>query len=76
MMVPDQQISAEAWFARIFASKAAQRGGVVRRSVRDVEFVMGRVNFEQALRRRGCRAIRNRDQYVIFNNRDPLHLIE
>lgn len=66
----------EIWFAQIFAAKAAQRGTVVRRSVRDVERVMGRDRFEQMIRQRGCRAIQNGSQYIICCNRDPIRIIE
>ncbi|MCZ4255079.1 N-(5'-phosphoribosyl)anthranilate isomerase [Sulfitobacter sp. G21635-S1] len=69
-MTPDR------WLGQLFASRAAQRGGVVRRSARDVVRIVGCTRFEEEIRRRGFRAVRNGKDYVVFCNREPLHLIE
>lgn len=64
------------WLGQLFASKAAQRGGIVRRAARDVARIVGCARFEDEIRRRGFRAVRNGPDYVVFCNREPLHLIE
>ena len=64
------------WLSQLFACKAAQQGGVVRRSARDVARIIGCTRFEMEVRRRGYRAVRNGATYVVFCNREPLHLIE
>ena len=68
-------LSPDIWFAQLFATKSAQRGGVVRRAIRDVERIMGRAAFETRVRERGFQAIENGDQYVILCNRLPVRLI-
>ena len=60
----------------IFGSRAVIGGGVVRRSVRDVELIVGRELFREALRRRGYRDFENRDQFVIYCNRDPVGVLK
>jgi len=61
---------------QLFSAQAARDSGVVRRSVRDVERILGRTAFERELRRRGYRAVENSGQFVIFCNRAPVRLIE
>ena len=62
--------------AALFSAQAARDGDVVRRSVRDVERILGRTVFERELRRRGYRAVENSGQFVIFCNRAPVRPIE
>ncbi len=69
-------ISPQLWLRQLFAARAAVEGGVVRRSVQDVERIVGRARFEAELRRRGYRAVENAGQFVIFCNREPLRLLE
>ncbi len=64
------------WLRQVFSAKSARDGGVVRRSAEDVERILGCLAFEAEIRRRGYRAVRNGSTYVIFCNREPLHLIE
>ena len=59
------------WFSQLFATKSAQRGGVVRRAVR----VMGRAQFETLVRERGFQAVDNGEHYVVFCNRRPIRII-
>jgi hypothetical protein len=46
-------ITPDQWLRQLFSAQAARDGGVVRRSVRDVERILGRNAFERELRRRG-----------------------
>jgi hypothetical protein len=69
-------LTPQLWLRQTFSAKAALDGGVVRRSVRDVERIMGRAAFEAESRRRGFRAVENAGQYVILCNRAPVRLIE
>lgn len=55
-----------AWFARIFEAAAAKRGGVVRRSVRDVEREIGREALELEVRRRGFHLVEVAGQFLII----------
>jgi hypothetical protein len=68
-------ITPDLWLRQLFSAQAARDGGVVRRSVRDVERIVGRIAFEQELRRRGFCAVENAGQFVIFCNRAPIRLI-
>ena len=76
MLPVADHISAEQWMRQLFSSKAARDGGVVRRKVRDVARIVGCQRFEGEVRRRGYRAVRNGQQYVVFCNNEALHLIE
>ena len=67
-------LPAEVWLFQLFSSRSACDGGVVRRSVRDVERIVGRDAFAHELRRRGYHAIENSGQFVIFCNTEPVHL--
>ena len=64
------------WLRQLYASKAALDGGVVRRSVADVDRIIGCDIFEADIRRRGFRAVRNGGMYVVFCNRQTITLIE
>lgn len=69
-------LTPDLWLRQTFSARQARDGGVVRRSVRDVERIVGRAAFEAELRRRGFRAVENAGQYVIFCNRAPVRLVE
>jgi len=69
-------ITPDLWLRQLFSAQAARDGGVLRRSVRDVERILGRTAFERELRRRGYRAVENSGQFVILCNRAPVRLIE
>jgi len=60
------------WIRQVFSSQAARDGGVVRRSLRDIERIVGRERFERELARRGYSAVINAGQVVIFCNREPI----
>ena len=65
-------LSPELWLNDLFACKAVQQGGVIRRKARDVERFAGMELFLCELRRRGFRAAENGGQIVIFCNREPV----
>jgi hypothetical protein len=65
----------ENWMRTIFSAKAVGRGGVVHRSVRDVERYAGRDAFAAEVHRRGFTLVENGAQFVVFCNRDPVRLI-
>ncbi len=68
--IPDQP-----WVAQIFSSKSARGGGVVRRSLRDVEREIGYGRLELGVRRRGYHMVQSGDQIVIFCTSEPLRII-
>lgn len=77
MRHPDPPPSPEAmrWLAQIFSAQAAARGEVVRRSVRDVERLIGREIFLREIHRRGFGLAENAGQFVIFCNHEPVTLL-
>lgn len=72
--VPDH-IRPDDWLCRLFASRAAAAGGVVRRKTRDIERIVGKQRFMAELDRRGFRAVENAGQTVIFCNREPVRIL-
>lgn len=56
----------------MFMTKAVQKGGVVRRSRRDIERFAGIDRFLRETERRGFQAVENGGQIVVFCNREPL----
>lgn len=72
--VPDH-IRPDDWLCRLFASRAAAQGGVVRRQTRDIERIVGRDRFLAELERRGFRAVENAGQTIVFCNREPVRVL-
>ncbi|MEO1139444.1 MAG: N-(5'-phosphoribosyl)anthranilate isomerase [Pseudomonadota bacterium] len=68
-------LPADVWMQKIFDVKAAREGGVVRRSVKDVEQIIGRNRFQRELQRRGYHAVENAGQIVIFCNNDRVRIL-
>ncbi|MBU3258589.1 aspartate aminotransferase [Roseovarius sp. PS-C2] len=62
-------LSPEIWLNDLFASKAVQQGGVIRRKARDVERFVGMELFLREIHRRGFQVAENSGQIVIFCNR-------
>jgi hypothetical protein len=60
------------FFAELFSSRAARKGEVIRRKVRDVERFVGRERFLAEMARRGYPVVENAGQFVIFCNREPI----
>jgi len=67
--------SAHNWLNQIFHSKAAQSGGVVRRSVHWVDKEIGRDTFQLEVQRRGFHMIECGGQYVVICNSGGLRVI-
>lgn len=65
-------LSPEIWLQDLFASKAVQQGGVIRRKARDVERFVGMEMFMGEIQRRGYQVAENAGQFVIFCNRAPV----
>jgi hypothetical protein len=57
-----------AWIDRIFGSRAARCGGVVRRSIKWVDREIGRGTLVAEVRRRGFHMVEAGGQFVIFCN--------
>lgn len=62
----------EVWLQQVFEAKAAREGGIVRRSLRDIERTVGREVFLREVERRGFQALENCGQVVIFCNAAPI----
>ena len=52
-------ITPDRWIIQLFSARAAAEGGILRRSVEDVERLVGRQRFCFEVRRRGFRAVEN-----------------
>lgn len=63
------------WMRAVFAAQAVNRGGVIRRAVRDVDRIVGRAIFEAEVRRRGYHMIENAGQFIILCNNEPVRVI-
>jgi hypothetical protein len=68
-------ISPDRWIIQLFSARAAAEGGILRRSVDDVERLVGRQRFYREIRRRGFHAIENAGQFVIFCNQDEIAVV-
>lgn len=66
---------AQLWLRGVFAAQAVNRGGVIRRAVREVDRIVGRAAFQAEVARRGFRMVENAGQFVIFCNNEPVHVI-
>jgi hypothetical protein len=66
MSLPFTLTANELWLAQIFAAKSAHRGGIVRRSVSDVERKVGRARFVNEVRKRGFHLLECDDQFLII----------
>ncbi len=72
MRYPISPLSPEVWLNDLFASKAVQKGGVIRRKARDIERIAGMDLFMLEIRRRGYQVAENSGQIIIFCNRAPI----
>jgi len=65
-------LTPEVWLHDLFACKAVQQGGVIRRKARDIERFAGMDLFMREIHRRGYQVAENSGQIVIFCNRAPV----
>ncbi len=65
-------VKPEEFFKRLFSSRAAQSGAVIRRQIRDVERYVGRDLFLSEMKRRGYPVVENAGQFVVFCNNEPI----
>lgn len=65
-------LSPDVWLFDLFACKAVQQAGVIRRKARDIERFAGMDRFMREIHRRGYQVVQNGDQIVIFCNRAPI----
>ena len=65
----------DAWIRHVFSARAAQTGGVVRRSVSWVDREVGRKRFEAEVRARGFHMIECGGQFVVICNGSGLRVI-
>ena len=63
------------WMSQIFSARSAQTGGVVRRSVADVERKIGRKALELEVRRRGFHLLEAGGQFIIVCTRSELRVV-
>ena len=72
--LPDY-LTADLWLDQVFSSNEARRGGIVKRQIRDVERLVGRAAFAQAVERKGFQAVENGRHFVIFCNGHPIRRV-
>lgn len=62
------------WMEMAFTCPTAQKGGVIKRSLDEVERIVGRRRFMEEVRRYGFQAVENGNALVIFCNDAPVRL--
>lgn len=72
--LPDH-LTPEKWLTQMLSSGEAQKGGVVKRQIRDVERLVGYDAFIAAVHARGFQAVRNGRHYVVFCNDQPIRRV-
>jgi len=63
------------WLDEMFSAKAVSHGGVVRRSVRDVEREVGRAAFIGEVRRRGFHLVECGGQFIVICNQGRIQIL-
>ena len=75
MTLPVRTYDHEKWLAQMFSAQSVGRGGVIRRSVRDVEARIGRGRLELEVRRRGFHLAECGGQFIIVCDQSPISVI-
>ncbi|MFN3576995.1 MAG: N-(5'-phosphoribosyl)anthranilate isomerase [Tabrizicola sp.] len=70
-----EAISAGKRIVHLFSASSVAAGGTVRRKVADVERLIGRDRFLHEVRPRGYRAVENAGRFIVFCNREPVHIL-
>ena len=65
----------DSWIRHVFSARAAQTGGVIRRSVVWVDREVGRKRFEAEVRARGFHMIECGGQFVVICNGGGLRVV-
>lgn len=65
----------EIWLRQLFSAKAVETGGVIRRSVKDVERKIGRDVLELEVRRRHFHLVEAGGQFIIICAKGGLRVI-
>lgn len=65
----------EQWLAQLFGAQAVAKGGVVRRSVRDVDRMIGREAFKREVRMRGFHLVECGGQLIVICNSGHLTVL-
>ena len=68
-------LNSVAWLDELFAAKAVEKGGIVRRAVRDVEREIGRSALILDVRRRGFHLIECGGQFIVICNPGQMQVI-
>lgn len=63
------------WLVHVLSAKAVATGGVVRRSIRDVEREVGRALFVQEVRRRGFHLVECGGQFIVICNQGQVRIL-
>jgi hypothetical protein len=69
-------LNAESWLLRLFSSRDAREGGVVRRKIRDIDRLVGREVFLAKMGRRSFTVIENPGQFVKFCNQELVRRVQ
>ncbi len=64
-----------AWIERVFASKIARRGGVVRRKLSSIDRYTSRALLKRECKRRGYHIVAHRNQWIIFCDKARVRLV-
>ena len=75
MSLPLKRPNPDDWIDRIFAAKAAQTGGVVRRDVSWVAREIGEDRLIDEVRRRGFHMIRAGGQFIVICNAGGIQIV-
>ena len=75
VQLPGPPIVNQTWCDAVFSAKAVEKGGIVRRSCRDVDREIGRENFVREVRQRGFHLVEVGGQYVVICNAGHMNVI-
>lgn len=65
----------DTWIAQMFATQAARKGAVVRRSQAWAHREVGRDVFEAEVKRRGYHLIETADQFIVVCHNGPIRIL-
>lgn len=71
-----EHLDPDIWLAQFLRSAEAQRGGVVKRQVKDVERIAGRDRFLLSVEELGFQAVQNGRHFVVFCNSSPIRRVQ